>query len=502
MARKLLASRFDKGLAREARDFLILEDIEYDKEIIEEDVIGNEVHAIMLWKSKIITKDELKKLLVALEKIKKLHEKNKFKLDPNLEDVHLNIENFVIKEAGLDVGGKLHTGRSRNDQIILDTRLYLRKKINEIIELLLKLEKTILNLSEKHVYTIMPGYTHLQHAQPITFAHWLQGYFEMFYRDIERLEETYKRINLNPLGAGALAGTSWPIDRKFTTSLLGFDEIQANSLDVVSSRGEEAFEVISNLSIIMTHLSRLSQDLILWTTYEFGMIELDDAYTTGSSIMPQKKNPDTAELIRAKASNIHSNLFLVLSILKNLPSGYSKDTQETKHALIDSIKTVKTILPVMIGMLSTLKVNKERMAELVKANYSTATDLADLIVKKTGLSFREAHQIVGNLVKESLKKGKKITEITSEDLSSAAKMITGKDITITNDEIKRAVDPMESVKARMTVGSPNPEEVKRTIQRYQAKLDKKTQLLKSRIQKLNDALAKLNETVKELIGVI
>ncbi|MFH1328201.1 MAG: argininosuccinate lyase [Candidatus Bathyarchaeota archaeon] len=499
MDRKLLKGRLERRLTKDASDLLITEDIELDTKLIEEDVKASEAHAFMLFRQGIVSKEELKKIIRALEKIRSLHKIGKFKLDPELEDVHLNIESFVIKEAGMQTGGKLHTGRSRNEQVIVDIRLYLRKEINETSKLVITLVESILNQAEKHLLTIMPGYTHQQPAQPITYAHWLTAHAEALMRDLDRLQNVFIRFNLNPLGACALAGTSWPIDRRITEGLLGFEGIQTNSLDVVSSRGEETAEFLSFASILMIHLSRVAADLILWCTHEFGMIELNDAFTTGSSIMPQKKNPDVAEMIRGKTATIQSKLFLVLSLLKNLPSGYLKDTQETKSALLTSAATLKTVLVATTGMLSTLKVNKKRMLTLARTNNSTATDLADLIARKTSIPFRMSHQIVGTLVRNMTEKRLNITDLKSKDLETVAKVITGKKILITDREIRKAVDPIENINAKKSEGSPNPQEVKRTITDLRRRLAERSKLLAARIKKLENVDRKLQSTITEII---
>ncbi len=500
MARKLLKGRLGKRLAEEAFGFLVAEDLECDRQLVEEDILCNEVHALMLWKQKILTHPALREILKALEKARGLYREGRFKLDPQLEDVHLNLEDFVIRETGIDVGGRLHTGRSRNDQIATDMRLYLRREINEISRLLISLEETILASAERHLSTVMPGYTHLQAAQPITYAHWLASFAEMLLRDLARLEGVYSRLNICPLGAGALAGTSWPIDREMTARLLGFEGIQINSLDAVTSRGEEVADLLAALSILMAHLSRLAGDLILWSSNEFRMVELDEAYTTGSSIMPQKTNPDVAELIRAKASAVQAQLFSVLSVVKVLPSGYFRDLQETKPAAMSSILTVKRALTVTQGMLSTLRVDKERMLELAASSYSTATDLADMLVREKGLPFRLAHQIVGVLIKNAVKEGVPIGELKAENLAVTVKMIAGKELVITQDDLKKATAPLQSVKAKRSTGSPNPQETRRNIGRFRERLKEKSRSLTDRVERLAKAESELRSMVEEIIS--
>jgi len=496
MARRLLKGRLDKKPAEEALAFLVAEDLECDRRLVEEDILCNEAHALMLWKRKIIPHTTLKEILKALEKARGLHRKGEFKLEPQLEDVHLNLEKFVIRETGMDVGGWLHTGRSRNDQIATDMRLYLRREINEVSTLLVGFVETILSSAGKHLSTVMPGYTHLQTAQPITYAHWLASFAEMFLRDLERLEEVYRRINICPLGAGALAGTSWPIDREMTARLLGFDGVHVNSLDAVTFRGEEAADLLAALSILMTHLSRLAGDIVLWSSYEFRMVVLDEAYATGSSIMPQKKNPDVAELIRAKASTVHAQLQSVLSLVKALPSGYFKDLQETKPAVMSALSTVKRALSVMRGMLSTLEVDEGRMLELAASNYSTATDLADMLVREKGLPFRLAHQIVGAVIKEAVKEGVAMGGLRVEDIASKAKMITGKELVITQDDLRKITHPLQSVEAKRSAGSPNPRETGKALKRLRAKLGEKRRNLGERAAREKKAVEALDAMVR------
>lgn len=499
MGKRLLTGRLEKRLSKEAQEFLVKEDVKWDSHLIGEEIFGSKAHTVMLWKTGIISKDEAKKILKALEKAKTLWLDGKFKLKPEFEDVHLNIENFVIKETGIEVGGKLHIARSRNEQIILDLRLHLRKEVNEITNLLIKLIKTFLSLAKKHLKTVMPGYTHLQHAQPITFAHWLLAYTEMFFRDLERLERTYNLINLNPLGVGAIAGTSWPINRKITTVLLGFDGIQKNSLDVVSSRGEDLAEFLFDLSVLMVHLSKMAADLMVWSTYEFKMVEFDDSYAMTSSIMPQKKNPDVAELLRGKTSVIISQLLNMLELLRGLPSGYNKDPQEAKPCVFKAVENVKLSLKVVRGLISTLKVNKQRMFELAISNFSTATDLTDLIVREKNMPFRVAYQVVGELVKNTLKEGKKVTDVKVEELKKASLKVLGEEILISEKELKKILNPATSIKTKKSEGSPNPKQVLKTINENMRKVKEEERKLQLRVEKIRKAEKKLQSIVDEII---
>ncbi|MGP3667838.1 MAG: argininosuccinate lyase [Candidatus Bathyarchaeota archaeon] len=495
----LLAGRVGKKLSKEALDFLVSDDVECDKFIVEEDITGNEAHVLMLLDKKIISKDEAKKILQALEEARKLYREGKFTLKPELEDVHLNIEQFVVDKVGVEVGGKMHTGRSRNDQIMLDLRLYLRKKVNNILGLLLKLIRILLDKAEKNSKTVLPAYTHLQHAQPTTLAHWLHGYGEALFRDYERIRDAYTRLlNLNPLGACAIAGTSWPIDRVKTSNLLGFKDVQENSFDVISSRGEDAAELLFSLTLTLIHLSRLSSDIILWTTYEFRFAEIDDSYAMVSSVMPQKKNPDVAELIRGKTASAISQLTCVLELMRGLPSGYFKDLQESKISTLKVVDDSLKILRVMVGFISTLKFNKSRMLELTKENFSTAVDLADMIAKKTGLPFRLAYRVVGVLVKNSLKEGKKPQNVTIEDLNKASIKVLGKKLNMDEKELKKVLDPLESIKLKTSLGSPNPREVLRMIRKSRVRLRIEEKNLKEEVKRLNVVEEELQKLVSKV----
>jgi len=496
----LLAGRTEKKLSKEALDFLVSDDIECDKLIVEEDVIGSEAHVLMLLDKGIIPKDEAKKILQALEEVKKLYRKGRFILKPELEDVHLNIEQFIIDKVGVEVGGKIHTGRSRNDQIILDLRLYLRKRVNSILSLLLKFIKILLDKAEKNLKTVLPAYTHLQHAQPTTLAHWLHAYAEMLLRDYGRIREVYMRLlNLNPLGACAIAGTSWPIDRLKTANLLGFKDVQENSFDVVSSRGEDAAELIFSLTLMLIHLSRFSSDIILWSTYEFRFAEINDSYAMVSSVMPQKKNPDVAELIRGKAASALSQLTCVLELLRGLPSGYFKDLQESKISTLKVVEDSLKVLRVITGLILTLKFDKNRMLKLTQENFSTAVDLADMVAKKAGLPFRLAYRVVGTLVKNSLNEGKKPQDITLEDLNRASMKVLGRKLNLNEKEIKRVLNPLESIKLKASLGSPNPREVLRMIKKSRIKLKMEEESLKKEVKRLKMAEEKLQKLVSKVI---
>ena len=491
---KLWGGAFEKGPKKELIEFMSSENAELDARLIPYDILGNEAHALMLHKQGILSTDEAKKILRALSKLKELHKKGKFTISEEDEDVHTAVENFVKKEAG-EAGGKLHTARSRNDQINLDMRLFLRDEINAVIGKLLALEAALLALQKNNLQTVMPGYTHTRIAQPITFAFWCGSHAEGFARDVERLEETYKRVNVCPLGAAALAGTSWNIDKEFTAELLGFDEVHGNALDVVSSRGELEAELISALALIMTHASRLSEELILYSMPEFGFLELGEEYATGSSIMPQKKNPDALELIRGRAGRVYGNLFHVLALMKNLISGHNADTQETKYAVMGALDTTKASVGILANILPTLKLNKEKMKDAAEGGFSTATDLADLLARK-GVPFRSAHEVVGALVKLCAKKKIPLTKLKPNDISKHARALAKKSVSLSKNEIVNVCDVLGSVKARTS--GPAPESVRRMFLSREMLIEEKKNGLGARKKKLEDAGKKLAKTVEEI----
>ncbi|MFQ5997846.1 MAG: argininosuccinate lyase [Candidatus Bathyarchaeia archaeon] len=490
--------RFRKNVTPKAIRLLVSKDLEADKRLIDGDIIGNLAHAIMLYETGILQRSEAKKIVNALEKIRLLNRNGKFRLFPNLEDVHMNVEKFVRATCGDAIGGKLHTGRSRNDQVSLDTRLYIRQALNAIGNQLVALSTTLVLQASKYTQTLMPGYTHLQHAQPITYGHWLCAFAEMFIRDFDRFHETYARVNLNPLGACALAGTSWPIDRAMTASLLGFDGVQENSLDVVTSRGEDTAEVLAALSIFMIHAARLCEDLLLWSTQEFGMAEIDEAYCTGSSAMPQKKNPDVAELIRAKASEIHGNLISVLSTLKNLPTGYSRDTQATKYVLVSSLEDASYVLPLLTGMISTLKINKERMKALSSIGFTTATDLADLVSRQLNLPFRQAHEAVSRLVNSTSQKYTSLSDLDITLLRRSLESELKTKLQVSDQMLKMSVDPAHSLRMKKSLGSPKPTEVERMIRSLKRRIQFRENLLESRSHHIKESEHKLYLTIRRL----
>ena len=407
---KMWAGRFEKASEKIADDFN--SSIRFDQKMYKEDIEGSIAHATMLQKQGILSLDDLEKIVSGLGGILEDIQNGMLAFDENAEDIHMFIESELTARVG-DAGKRLHTARSRNDQVAVDLRLYMRKETAEVIELLKKLTKTVLQKAKENVKTIMPGYTHLQRAQPITFAQHLLAYCMMFLRDISRLQDAVKRMNVSPLGSCALAGTTYPTDRDFTAAKLGFDGVCMNSVDGVSDR-DYCVELESCFALVMTHLSRFSEEIILWSSWEFKFVELDDSYTTGSSIMPQKKNPDMAELVRGKTGRVYGDLMGTLTVLKGLPLAYNKDMQEDKEAVFDSVETVKLCLGIFIPMIETMQPLKENMYAAAKKGFINATDLADYLTKK-GLPFRSAYKIVGEIVGECIKKNITLDEMPLSD---------------------------------------------------------------------------------------
>ncbi|PKM80520.1 MAG: argininosuccinate lyase [Firmicutes bacterium HGW-Firmicutes-14] len=438
---KLWGGRFTKGTDKTVEDFH--SSISFDRRLYRQDIKGSIAHARMLGKQGIIPPQEADIIISGLEQVLKDIEAGKAEFETGAEDIHMNIEKLLTERIG-DVGRKLHTARSRNDQVALDIRMYLKEEINETAGLLITLEETLLDLAEEHAGTFMPGYTHLQRAQPVTFGHHMMAYFQMFKRDIERLFDCYKRTDEMPLGSGALAGTTFPLDRTAVAEELGFSGITGNSLDGVSDR-DFAIEYCAAASIIMMHLSRFCEEIILWSSAEFRFIELDDAYSTGSSIMPQKKNPDVAELVRGKTGRVYGSLAALLTVMKSLPLAYNKDMQEDKEALFDTVDTVKGCLLTFTPMIKTMNVRKEAMAKAARGGFTNATEVADYLAKK-GVPFRKAHEIVGRLVLDCIARGIALDELTPEEYKRVSPVI--------ETDIFEAIDIENCVNARSIPGGP------------------------------------------------
>ncbi|WP_346216816.1 argininosuccinate lyase [Caldifermentibacillus hisashii] len=404
---KLWGGRFTKETNQLVENFTA--SIEFDQKLALEDIEGSLAHVEMLGSCGIIPAKDVEQIKKGLTSIREKVLNHEVSFSVEDEDIHMNIERMLIEEIG-PVGGKLHTGRSRNDQVATDMHLYLRNQTKEIIELIRFVQEAIISQAKQHVETILPGYTHLQRAQPISFAHHLLAYFWMFERDKERLQDSLKRINWSPLGAGALAGTTFPIDRQFSAKQLGFETVYPNSLDAVSDR-DFILEFLSIASILMMHISRLSEELVLWSSQEFQFVELDDSFCTGSSIMPQKKNPDVPELLRGKTGRVYGNLIGLLTTLKGLPLAYNKDLQEDKEGMFDTVETLAGSLQLLAPMIETMTVKKENMCKAVSQDYSNATDLADYLAGK-GIPFREAHEIIGRIVLYAIQHDKYLLDLS------------------------------------------------------------------------------------------
>nr|AGT02531.1 argininosuccinate lyase [Herpetomonas muscarum] len=438
---KLWGGRFQKSTDKKVDDFN--SSIRFDQRMYKQDIAGSIAHARMLGKQGIIPAKDSEAIIAGLEGIRADIEANKVTFHVDAEDIHMNIEQILTERIG-EAGKRLHTGRSRNDQCVLDMRMYARDEMLALRAMLLHLLELLHTLAKEHLDTIMPGYTHMQKAQPVTFAHHLMAYFEMFGRDYGRLENCFTRTNVLPLGSGALAGTTYPLDREMVAVELGFPVVSLNSLDAVSDR-DFIIELCSCLSMIMMHLSRFCEELVLWSSHEFSFVEMDDAFSTGSSIMPQKKNPDVAELVRGKSGRVYGHLMGMLTMMKGLPLAYNKDMQEDKEPFFDAIDTVKLCLPVFCDMIATMKVRKDHMLKGAKGGFTNATDLADYLVKK-GLPFRDSHSVVGQMVFYAIEQGKALEELSLEEMKKFSAIV--------EHDIYDAISMETCVNDRKIVGGP------------------------------------------------
>lgn len=446
--------RFSKNLDKRTNDFN--SSIKFDYKLYKEDISGSITHAKMLAKQNIIQKEDEEKIIFGLNSILKDIESGNLEFDPNAEDIHMFIESELTKRIGSS-GKKLHTARSRNDQVALDIRMYLKKQNLEIIKNLKELITTLIFKAKENTETIMPGYTHMQRAQPITFAHHLMAYAEMFKRDIERLNETYTRTDICPIGSCALAGTTYNLDREFEAKELGFSQISANSLDGVSDR-DFIIELLSDISIIMMHLSRISEEIILWSSWEFKFIELDDSFSTGSSIMPQKKNPDITELIRGKTGRVYGNLMGMLTVMKGTPLAYNKDMQEDKELIFDAIDTVNLSISTIEPLIDTMLVLKENMKAGAEKGFINATDCADYLVEK-GIPFRDAYKILGNIVKYCIQNNTTLEKLDIKKYKEFNDCF--------EEDIFNAVDLMNCVNKRDVIGGPSKRQVEFQIAKFE-----------------------------------
>lgn len=460
--KKLWSGRFKEGTSKIVESFT--ESISFDRRLWRYDIEGSIAHAKMLGKQGIIRKEDSEKIIKGIGEIAGEIESGKFRFREDLEDIHMNIESALIEKIG-PVGKRLHTARSRNDQVALDLRLYLRDEIGQILSASTCLQKSLVNVAGKHIDYIMPGYTHMQRAQPVLLSHHLLAYAEMLERDKGRLRDTLKRVNVLPLGSCALAGTSLPIDRGYVAKLLGFDSVSENSIDAVSDR-DFAIEFLSDASILMMHLSRMAEEVVLWSTEEFSFIELPDAFTTGSSIMPQKKNPDAAELIRGKTGRVFGGLVSLLTIMKGLPLSYNRDMQEDKIPVFDAVDTVKVSLSMLCEMIPKVRFNKKKMNDTASEAYSTATDIAEYLVRK-GMPFREAHEVTGRIVLHCIENKKRLDNLDFKDFKRFSGLI--------DRDIYRYLTAEGSVTAKKSKGGTSKAEVRKQINRLKKRLQVKSE---------------------------
>jgi argininosuccinate lyase len=454
---KLSSARFSEATDAFVEEFTA--SIQFDKRMYRQDIQGSIAHATMLCKVGLLTEQEREDIIQGLGQVQADIESGKMEWSIKQEDIHMNIEARLTDLIGI-TGKKLHTGRSRNDQVATDIRLYIRDEIDSILPEMMRLQHGILSLAEKEADTIMPGFTHLQTAQPVTFGHHMMAWFEMVKRDVERLEDCRKRVNTMPLGSAALAGTTYPIDREMTAELLGFERISQNSLDGVSDR-DFAIEFTAFAATFLMHLSRFSEELVLWSSAQFNFIDLPDRFCTGSSIMPQKKNPDVPELVRGKTGRVYGHLISLLTLMKSQPLAYNKDNQEDKEPLFDTVDTVRGSLRAFADMVPAIIVNRDVTYEAAKRGFSTATDLADYLVNK-GLPFRDAHEVVGLAVAHGLKTGQDLSEMSLETLQGFHGSIT--------DDVFEVLTLEGSVSARNHLGGTAPEQVKAAIARAKSEL--------------------------------
>ena len=462
---KLWGGRFKSGVNELVNTFNA--SISIDSRMYKEDIIGSLAHVKMLGRQGIISSKDSEKIVNGLNEILKRIENGVIDIDNASEDIHSFIESTLTYYIG-DEGKKLHTGRSRNDQVALDTKLYVKKYLIVVANQVLNLQTVILNKAKENINTIMPGYTHMQKAQPITFAHHIMAYAEMLKRDYGRLLDCYDRMNEMPLGSGALATSTYPIDRNFVSNELGFNNPTINSIDSVSDR-DYAIEALSALSLIMMHLSRFSEEVILWCTDEFNFVELDDAYSTGSSIMPQKKNPDVAELVRGKTGRVYGDLMTLLTVMKGIPLAYNKDMQEDKEALFDGLDTVLISIQTFTGMLDTMKIKKDVMKKAASGGFTNATDVADYLVKK-GEAFRNAHEIVGKIVLYCIDENKAIDDLSLDEFKSFSPFF--------EEDVYKAIDLITCVEGRSVMGGPSSSSVQNQISLLENFIGEKLEVLK------------------------
>lgn len=478
MNESLWGGRFQERIASIALDYT--ESLAVDIEMLDEDIWCSSAHAIMLATQNIISDDDARAILGGLESLRKEIQEGTFTLDIADEDVHMNVERYVTKLHPVR-GARMHTARSRNDQVVTDTRMHTRKLILDVERETAALQETLLGLATEHVDTLTMGYTHTQHAQPITVGYWAAAYASMFRRDMARLSHAYQTTDINPLGACALAGTSFPTDRQLTTELLGFKAVLDNGLDAVSSR-DFAIEFLSALAILMSNTSKIAEELVYWSTYEFGLVEVADGYAMGSSIMPQKKNPCVAELIRGKTGRIYGTLMEMLTIMKGIPTGYNRDLQQDKPPVWEAAAVAIATLRTLNGLLSSLRFKKERMRELAQKNFAMATELADFLVRSQSLPFRECHRIVGETVGQLYRSGR-----TFDDIDATVEILAAVGVTVSAADLVKVIDPVASVNSHTSLGGTATSEVKRMIRDERRLLDAHRRDMATRQERIDSA---------------
>jgi argininosuccinate lyase len=472
-SRQLWASRFKKATNAIGKQYS--ESITVDRPMFNHDIWGNQAHTIMLGYTGINTDEQTKNILIGLQEVRQQFEAGQWDLQFQEEDLQMNVERFVINHVGMENGGRMHTTRSRNDQVVLDTKLFARHKLREVQTALGQLVETLLSRASNHTQTIMPGYTHTQHAQPMTYAYWLTNYAAVLLRDLRRLAAADQTLNTNPLGAGALTGTSFPIDRDLTTELMGFDSVQEHCLDAVGNK-DFNLEILAALAIMFSSLSRIAEEVIYGITQEFRTMVLDDSFAMGSSMMPQKKNPGVLELVRGRTGKMYGILMAMLTTMKGLPSGYNRDYHEDKTTLLESLTLSKDSIEVIQGVIETLQINRERMRSLVEENFATATELANYLVRKHDIPFRQCHRIVGYVVGELVARGKSF-----KDKQATRELLGSQGIDISDEDFENTLDPQKVVENYTSRGGTSSKEVDRMIRSMKKELDSVQGVLNARI---------------------
>jgi len=487
----------DKNFGKIAIEYAVGEDIVLDKKFVQHECLVNQAHQLMLLKQKILPINQVKKILKVLEEIKKLDKEGKFELKKELEDVHSNVEQHILDKLGIEIGGNLRLGIARNDQVYTDTRMYIRDHILFISNQLIYLITGLLSEANKFSDTIMPGYTHLRVSQSITYGHWLTAKAYHFLDDLNNLIYDFGQVNKCPLGIFEMAGTQLSIDRKLTAKYLGFDGITENSLYTANSRGEIEAKLLADLSILALHIKRTMNEVIMWSTHEFGFLKIDDIYTTGGTAQPNLKNPDTLEVIRANCAKVYGRFLETLITMDTLPSGFNRDTQQTKPALFETVNIIEQTLPVFSGIITSLEVNKAKMAKGAEINFANAPDIAVQIALKGNVSFREAYRVVKTLIKKKCLKNS-FSELNPELLADVSKKVLSKEIILTKSDLEKVLTPKACVYNRISEGGPSPIQVKKMIKNIEKKVNVLKKEITNKQNKIKKAIEKLEESVKKI----